>query len=116
MSNQDYTEHLGGKKQAAVAIKPKLSVTVSTKEGKGEPVVKQDEQKELAPVITSGTPAVVSVSAGRTINLGNFNSAKVEVSLSFPCDPDDIDECYKHVYGWVDGKMDALMKENGLGD
>ena len=110
----DYIEHLGG--QEAKAVKPKLKVSVSKKAGSAAPVTIVDENKELKPVICSSTPAIITVSAGRTINLGDYNSAKVEVSLSYPCDPDDLDNAYEHVFGWVDGKMDKIMSENGLAD
>lgn len=112
---QDYSEHLGGE-QKAVAAKPKLKVSISKKTGSAAPVTIVDEHKELKPVICSSTPAVITVSAGRTINLGDFNSAKVEVSLSYPCDPEDIEHAYEHVFGWVDGKMEKIMAENGLAD
>lgn len=109
----DYSEHLGGATKA-VAIKPKIKVSVTKKTGSAAPVTIVDENKELKPVLCSSTPAVITVSAGRTINLGDFNSAKVEVSLSYPCDPDDIENAYEHVFGWVDGKMEKIMAENGL--
>lgn len=111
----DYSEHLGGETKA-VAVKPKIKLSVTKKTGSAAPVTVKEESKELKPVICSSTPAIITVSAGRTINLGDFNSAKVEVSLSYPCDPDDIENAYEHVFGWVDGKMETIMSENGLSD
>jgi hypothetical protein len=61
-----------------------------------------------------GTPAaVVSVEMGATINLGNYESAKIQVGLSVPTDPATVDNCYTDVVSWVTGKLQEERKKLG---
>lgn len=113
----NYGAHLGGEsqpQQSAKAKKGKFSISVTKKEGGQQPVIVQDQQGELPPVITSKPPATITVGGGRTFNLGNYNSAKVEVSLSYPVDVDDLEAGWEFAYGWVEKKMEALIAEAGL--
>lgn len=48
------------------------------------------------------TPANVSVKAGATVNLGNYESARVDVMLSVPCYIEEIDDVYEQTKDWVD--------------
>ena len=50
------------------------------------------------------TPAVVSVSLGGTVNLGNYQSSKFNVMISRPCYNEEIDEAFEEI------KADALIK------
>lgn len=54
----------------------------------------------IRPFVT--TPANVSVKAGATVNLGNYESARVDVMLSVPCYIEEIDEVYEQTKDWVD--------------
>lgn len=56
-------------------------------------------------------PAYVTVTAGVTRNLGNFNSAKISVSIHYPCDPGKIDDVYPLLKDWVDARITAESKE-----
>ena len=56
--------------------------------------------------------ANVGVQAQRTINLGEYNSVKVGVSIYMPCDPESIDACYEECLAWVDTRMAALTEEH----
>lgn len=49
--------------------------------------------------------ATIGVKAGCTINLGNFNSGRVEVSLFYPCQPDKVNDVYESVKDWVDARL-----------
>ena len=40
-------------------------------------------------------PAIVRFSAGLTINLGNFESLRIDCSVSIPCKPTDIEEAHR---------------------
>lgn len=55
--------------------------------------------------------AVVSVGAKRTINLGDYNSATVSVSVSLPCHKDQIDSTFAEGLAWVDHKMAETLKD-----
>lgn len=56
-------------------------------------------------------PAYVSVKNGFTKNMGNYESARVEVMVSFPCYPEDIVDTYKDVKKIVNGIMGDELKE-----
>ena len=54
----------------------------------------------IRPFVTN--PANISVKAGATVNLGNYESARVDVMLSVPCYVEEIDEVYEQTKDWVD--------------
>lgn len=54
----------------------------------------------IRPFVTN--TANVSVKAGATVNLGNYESARVDVMLSVPCYVEEIDEVYEQTKDWVD--------------
>jgi hypothetical protein len=50
----------------------------------------------------------IEVSLGRTINLGNYESARIDVRMSASLgDADDADECYQILYNEVDSRVAA---------
>lgn len=50
-------------------------------------------------------PAEVGVDYALTMNLGNFNSAKISVSVRVPCYKEEIDEAYEFAQGWVETRV-----------
>ena len=58
-----------------------------------------------------GHPATVSVKAGFTKNLGNYESARVDVFLSMPCYPEEVDGIYEQVKDWVDARIEHLYSQ-----
>lgn len=55
-------------------------------------------------------PASVKVEMGMTINLGNFESAKITVALIQPCYSEEKDAAYEFVKRWVE---ERTLKEAG---
>ena len=53
----------------------------------------------------------VGFDAGYTHNLGNYQSAKVGVSLKIDCAHNEIDEVYDYAMEWVNDKMAKLREE-----
>jgi hypothetical protein len=53
----------------------------------------------------------VGMSAGLTLNMGNYNSYKVQVSLHMPCLPLEVDEVFDFVKKWVDTKLTLIHDE-----
>ena len=50
--------------------------------------------------------AKVKYGAGRTFNLGNYESAKVDVGIELICDSEeDLDDQFEKAKEWVDGKI-----------
>lgn len=67
-----------------------------------------EEKIRIRPFVTN--PATVSVKAGFTKNLGNYESARVDVFLSMPCYSEEIDNVYEQVKDWVDARVDSLYE------
>lgn len=63
----------------------------------------------IRPFVT--TPANVSVKAGVTVNLGNYESARVDVMLSIPCYVEEIDAVYEQTKDWVDRMVKKEYEE-----
>lgn len=57
--------------------------------------------------------ANVGMKVGRTINLGDYNSARIDLSLFLPCENTDeaINETFDLVETWCDLKMQGIMEE-----
>lgn len=55
--------------------------------------------------------ANVSVSAGATINLGNYESGRVQVMLSVPCYVEEIDSIFERTKEWVDVRLSQEVQE-----
>lgn len=51
----------------------------------------------------------ITVSVGKTINTGNFNSYRAEFALTAELGPDDEpDECQRKLYADIKRKLDAI--------
>ena len=68
-----------------------------------------NERIRIRPFISQ--PASISVKAGVTINLGNYESGRVDVMLTMPCYPEEIDGVYEDVKSWVDARVSHEKKE-----
>lgn len=55
--------------------------------------VKQDETVEKDTHVFTEDPAYVRVAVGVTNNLGNFESLRVDVAITMPCLPSDVEKC-----------------------
>lgn len=77
-----------------------VSSTVERSAGKGAPREVLHDDSETIPLRNSGVIpahrlARIEVSAGMTVNLGNFESARIDVRVSLPCDIDALPEAYE---------------------
>jgi len=56
----------------------------------------------------------VGASMGLTMNLGNFEWARIDVWLQVPCDPANTDSAYKEATEWIEQRVseqrDAVRK------
>jgi hypothetical protein len=93
------------------------TVSVEKKDG-GKPMVESQHQEPVAvPTKTnekqdSAVPmAEVGLETSYTANLGNYQSAKVGVSLKVQCAVDEIDVVFDFTQNWVDTRMKKLIAE-----
>ena len=50
-------------------------------------------------------PASVTVDYALTINLGNFESAKIGVSVSVPCYAEELGQAYEFAQAWAEERL-----------
>lgn len=64
-----------------------------------------EEQRplQIRPFVADAAPGAVTVRLSRTINLGNYNSAKVEVGLTVPGYREELVPLYHEVFDTVAG-------------
>jgi len=61
-------------------------------------------------------PARVGVTFGLTVNLGNYESARVEVTLNTPCYAEEVDAAFEQAKEWVETRIKqevAAVKKSG---
>lgn len=60
-------------------------------------------------------PAYVHVGVGRTINLGDYNSLKLDISVTMPCYPEEIEAVQVAVSNKVADMLAEESKAYGVG-
>ena len=63
---------------------------------------------EIRPFATE--PAYLTVKKGVTLPVGEYQFARIDVSLSFPCYREEVNEVYKLANAWVEKKLDEETK------
>lgn len=70
------------------------------------------EKQEVVASMQSAEPVCnVGVSAKYTKNLGNYESASLQVSLHIPCKKEDIDTTFEWGRDWVNNRMEQLVND-----
>lgn len=91
-----------------IKAQSKGSAVTTVKHPSGAAVTKEFS----IPVESAGEPLCeVGIVAGQTINMGNYNSARISVSLKMPCTKADLEATYEEALGWVDQKMTELIEQ-----
>ena len=71
-----------------------------------------DRAGEGRDVQMAGQPwCEVGFEASFTKNLGNYQSARLNVIVKIPCPAGDIDEVFDYARTWVNGKLETLVSE-----
>jgi len=72
----------------------------------------EEDQENILSVKTFVTsPATVGVKLGRTINLGNFEYARIDVDVSVPCYVEEIAEVYAKTMQIAEFMIQEKVKE-----
>lgn len=69
------------------------------------------ENKELDIHRFQTEPASVFVKFGRTINVGNFESVRLDVGVNLPCYKEEIEGAYDKAVKFVVGKIQEEVEE-----
>ena len=64
-----------------------------------------ESEQVVESAVFAEAPCNVGVQASMTLNLGNYNSVKIGVSLHMPCLEKDLDTTFEKAQKWVDTKM-----------
>lgn len=87
-----------------------LSVTINrTQIGTIKEDSEEREQIEVSRFATE--PAYVGVAIGTTMNMGNYESLRMEVRITLPCYVEEIDEIYLKAKDWVDERLDKEIAD-----
>lgn len=99
--------------QESSGINQPLSAVVSRQyQTAGEPPEAPEVKNETLEVQQFVTePAKVSVAMGLTLNLGNYETARIDVSMLVPCYREEADAAYKYAHGWVEGRLAAEVED-----
>jgi len=96
-------------RQAAQAFVSRQYVVSGEEDG---PPTQKDEVLEIHNFTTE--PAKVTVEMGMTVNLGNYESARIAVALVLPCYKEEIEDAYEFGREWVEkrtlSEADAARK------
>ena len=95
------------------SAKPGVGKTTATKKVGGVESVLVDKQEEVHPpvMIPPDKLCMVYISGSQTINLGNYESAKVTVGVTLPCTFDALDSTYEAGSEWVSEKIIQASKD-----
>ena len=50
-------------------------------------------------------PAKVNFSVGMTLNLGNYESARIDVGVVMPCNPSELDHTFEQAKEWATTRL-----------
>lgn len=99
----DYQQHLHSK--------PVTGMVSTSKAQSGQPVAESlSETQTLHPgVFTNGMS--ITVEGGRVMNLGNYETARIGVSITVPCSKDTLDDAYQYATAWVSERIEEAIKD-----
>jgi len=69
----------------------------------GSKETSSEERIKIRPFVTD--TARVTVKGGATVNMGNYESARVDISLSLPCYVEEVEEVYAFCLKFVDDRV-----------
>jgi hypothetical protein len=82
------------------------TINVSKTVGPSKGLVPGEGEEEVIAVHKFETePAHVSVDYALTLNLGNYESAKLSVSVTVPCYKEEIDAAYEFASTWAEERI-----------
>ncbi len=74
--------------------------------------VKKDVKASAKMILGGKKKPVIKIMLGATLNMGNYQSARVDVGIDYPCSSDEsIDEDYEKAMEWVEGRLTAQIGE-----
>lgn len=87
----------------APSIQRNVTATVQRSFGPIGAVEAEDTTLSVRTFVTQ--PAIVELGYGLTVNIGNYESARVDVKLSVPCYREESDAAYEWARTWVEERV-----------
>ena len=85
------------------------TATITKVYGKiGLPVTK-DEEIAVRTFVTN--PAMVEIGYGLTLNIGNYESARIDVRIALPCYVEETDQAFAFAKKWTEERIQTEVKE-----
>lgn len=96
--------------QQHLQSKPVTGMVSTSKAVQGKEIATSlSETETLHPGVFSNGMSI-TVEGGRVMNLGNFETARVGVSITVPCSKDSLEEAYEYATTWVSEKIEEAVK------
>lgn len=106
--NGGYAQHLAAADATAV-------VKTEIKSGGLKVSEKGGDSEVVAPGLFHSNGMSLEVNCSQTVNLGDFNSAKISVGLRVPCSPDNLNDAYAWALGWCGQRvMSEVASAKGM--
>ena len=91
-------------------IKAHTTVIIKDNVTKEETILK-DQYEYLPTAMKEGNPAYLNITAGITKGLPIYSSAKISISITYPCIPEEINESYEKLKEWIDKRLIKEISE-----
>lgn len=102
-AGSQYDEHLGVQD---VQVKPVQAMTsVELGAGKGKFQTPSESQDVIPGQFETYKEFAIGIEGSRTINLGDYNSCRIGVSLNIPCHPKNAEQAYAWGLEWIGQKI-----------
>lgn len=98
----DYQQHL--------QTHPIVGSVATSKSVSGEKIAESLESTETIHPGVFSNGMSITVEGGRVLNLGNYETARVGVTLTVPCDKASLEEAYAYATNWVSDKIEEAIK------
>lgn len=106
VGNQD---DKASEKTTPTMIAPTAWVRKTYPEKRGKPDEYEEEVLEVKLFITE--PAVVKAGAGMTINIGNYESLRVDAGVELPCYAEEVEEAHRQAFKMTEAILFAKVEE-----
>ena len=86
-----------------------VTATVTRTVGKVGQEEVTNETIEIKRFVT--TPAQVDVGYGMTLNIGNYESARIDVRISVPCYREEVEDAYEYARQWAEARVQKQVQD-----
>ena len=98
--------------RAGTAVISKKLVDNKVKKAVGGAITEdKDAPVGSHPMVAANTLCEVGFEVSYTKNLGDYQSAKVGVSLKVPCTSAEVDDVFSYASDWVNAKLGKIVEE-----